>query len=96
MMPANLAQQRDQIFARLESGQLPAEEFAGYAAEIRRLFDKRQSAMNPACDARLSFTTSIGYRPHGIDIPAWKAVFFNPKTDEQIIDRLVESMKDEL
>jgi len=83
-----------EIFARLESGRLPPEEFAGYAAEIRRLFDRRQSTMDPTCDARLSFTTSIGYRPHGIDIPAWKAVFFNPKTDEQIIDRLAASIEE--
>jgi glutamate/tyrosine decarboxylase-like PLP-dependent enzyme len=83
-----------EIFARLESGRLPPEEFAGYAAEIRRLFDKRQCAMDPACDARLSFTTSIGYQPHGIDVPAWKAVFFNPKTDEQIIDRLAGSIEE--
>jgi len=94
MTATKLAQQRDEIFARLESGRLPPEEFAGYAAEIRRLFDRRQSTMDPACDARLSFTTSIGYRPHGIDIPAWKAVFFNPKTDEQIIDRLAASIEE--
>lgn len=81
-----------EIFARLEAGDLPPEKFAGYAAEIRRLFDKRQESMDPALDARLSFTTSIGYRPHGIDLPAWKAVLFNPRTDEAIIDRLASGI----
>jgi glutamate/tyrosine decarboxylase-like PLP-dependent enzyme len=77
-----------EIFARLEAGELPPEKFAGYAAEIRRLFDRRQESLDPARDARLSFTTGIGYQPHGIDLPAWKAVLFNPRTDEAIIDRL--------
>ncbi len=46
----------------------------------------------PARDARLSFTTEVGYRPGGVTVPAWKAVFYNPKTDEAIVDRLVESI----
>jgi hypothetical protein len=54
----------------------------------------RQESMDRARDARLSFTTSIGYRPHGIDLPAWKAVLFNPRTDEAIIDRLADSIAD--
>lgn len=83
-----------EIFARLEAGQLAPEKFAGYAAEIRRLFDMRQESMDPARDARLSFTTAIGYRPHGYDIPAWKAVVFNPRTDEAIIDRLADRIAD--
>lgn len=33
-------------------------------------------------------------RPGGVTIPAWKAVFFNPKTDEAIVDRLVESIEE--
>lgn len=86
--------QAKDIFARLEAGNLAPQKFAGYAGEIRRLFDKRQSAMDPARDPRLSFTTSIGYQPHGIDIPAWKAVFFNPRTDEEIIDRLATSIEE--
>src|SRR4030095_2278868 len=52
-------------------------------------FDKREKDMDPVVDARLSFTTSIGYRPNGLDLPAWKDVFFHPKTDEAIIDRLL-------
>ena len=56
--------------------------------------DKRQAMMNPVVDARLSFTTSIGYCPHGIRLPAWKAVFFNPKTDDAVIDQLIRSIED--
>jgi len=82
------------IFARLEAGQLSPEKFAGYSAEIRRLFDKRQQSMDPARDARLGFTTAIGYQPHGIDLPAWKAVLFNPRTDEDIIDRLAAGIEE--
>ena len=81
-----------EIFARMEAGNLPPEEFAGYAAEIRRLFDKRNQAMDPARDARLSFTTEIGYRPGGIDLPAWKAVLFNPRTTGEIVDRLAQGI----
>jgi hypothetical protein len=50
--------------------------------------------MNEAIDARLSYTTSIGLELNGYELPAWKAVFFNPKTDEAIIDRLIESLED--
>ena len=83
-----------EIFARVEAGTLPADRLSRYAEEIRRLFDKRERVMDPACDARLSFTTSIGYRPHGLDLPAWKAVFFHPKTDEKVIDRLIYSIEE--
>ena len=58
------------------------------------LFDKRSKMMDPKMDARLGFTTSFGYCPHGIDIPAWKAVFFNPKTTEAMVDRIVESIEE--
>jgi glutamate/tyrosine decarboxylase-like PLP-dependent enzyme len=84
------------IFARVQAGELPPEAFARYATEMRRLFDKREKDLDPAMDARLSFTTSIGYRPHGLDLPAWKAVLFHPKTNEAIIDRLVQSIEDML
>ena len=50
--------------------------------------------MDPAKDARLSFTSSVGYSPHGVHLPAWKAVFFNPRSDEAIIDRIVASIED--
>jgi glutamate/tyrosine decarboxylase-like PLP-dependent enzyme len=83
-----------EIFARAEAGELAVEPFARYAAEIRRLFEKRERALDPALDAKLSFTTGIGYRPHGIDLPAWKAVFFHPKTGEEVIDRLIYSIEE--
>jgi L-2,4-diaminobutyrate decarboxylase len=82
------------IFERLQAGELPAEEAQRYFAEIRRLFEKREKALDPARDARLSLTTSVGYRPHGYDLPAWKAVFFNPKTDESVIDRVIYSIEE--
>ena len=76
------------------AGRISPDAFAHYAAEIHRLFDKRAKTMDPALDARLSFTTDIGHRPHGIALPAWKAVFFNPKTDEAVIDRLIYSIEE--
>jgi L-2,4-diaminobutyrate decarboxylase len=83
-----------EIYAKLEAGDLPPEEAQRYFAEVRRLFNKRGYALDPERDARLSFTTNIGYRPHGHDIPAWKAVFFNPRTDEAVIDRLVYGIEE--
>ncbi len=82
------------IFQRAVNGQLSPEKFAHYAAEVRRLFEKREKAMDPQQDARLSFTNSIGYCPNGLDLPAWKAVFFNPKTDETVVDRLILSIEE--
>jgi L-2,4-diaminobutyrate decarboxylase len=83
-----------EIFDRLESGQLDAQQYQRYTAEVRRLFDKREAALDPTLDARLSFTTDMGYRPHALDLPAWKAVFFNPKTDAAVIDRLIYSIEE--
>ncbi len=82
-----------EIFDRLERGELPPEEMQRYFGEVKRLFGKRNYSLDPTVDARLSFTTNFGYRPHGIEIPAWKAVFFNPKTDEAVLDQLVESLE---
>ena len=59
-----------------------------------QLFEKRKKMMDPRKDARLSFTTAMGYFPHGIHVPAWKAVFFNPKTDEAVIKQLLQSIED--
>jgi L-2,4-diaminobutyrate decarboxylase len=50
--------------------------------------------MDPALDAQISFTSNIGYRPHDFALPAWKAVLFNPKTDERVLDRLVSSIEE--
>jgi len=83
-----------QIFAEAQSGKLCPELFARYAAEIHHQFDKREKSLDPALDARLSFTTGIGYCPHGLNLPAWKAVFFNPKTDHAVIDRLIYSIEE--
>ena len=83
-----------EIFSRLEDGTLTPDETTRYFAEVTRLFYKRERSMDPARDARLSMTTSVGYRPHGHDLPAWKAVFFNPKTDEAIIDQLIASIEE--
>jgi len=83
-----------QIYAALEAGTLHPDEFQRYATEVRRLFNKREYSMDAAVDARLSFTTDIGYRPHGMPLPAWKAVFFHPSTDEAVIDRLVHSIEE--
>lgn len=86
----------EKIFAQLEAGELPPEEAHRYFGEVRRQFEKREKNLDPRRDARLSLTTSVGYRPHGYNIPAWKAVFFNPKTDELVIDRLIQGIEEVL
>jgi hypothetical protein len=75
------------------AGEIAPERFARYADEIRRMYELREKSMDPALDARLSFTTSIGHSPHGLTLPAWKAVFFNPKTDKAVIDRLIQGIE---
>lgn len=82
------------IYNRIVAGDLTEEEIKQYQGEIRRLFMKRETSMNPAHDARLSFTTSVGYSPGGVNLPAWKAVFFHPQSDEEVIDRIIESIED--
>ena len=73
---------------------MPKEEYEQYFHETKHLFDKRTSAINPEIDARLSFTMSMGYFPNGIQIPAWKAVFFNPRTDIKVIDQIIKSIEE--
>ena len=82
-----------EIFRRLELGELSKGEVERYLFEVHRMFEKREAALEPAVDARLSFTQSTGYKPHGISIPAWKAVFFNPKSDEAVIEKVIESIE---
>jgi L-2,4-diaminobutyrate decarboxylase len=77
-----------EIYRRLVEGTLPEEERLRYWTEIKHLFDKRAADLERAMDARLSFTTSIGFSPHGHSIPAWKAVFFNPLTDREVVERI--------
>jgi glutamate/tyrosine decarboxylase-like PLP-dependent enzyme len=83
-----------EIHEQLLQGGLPPERYAQYTHEIHRLFERREKAMDPRQDARLSYTTSIGHSPHGMTIPAWKAVLFNPRTDEAVLDRLVKGIED--
>ncbi|HBE68352.1 MAG TPA: hypothetical protein DDW52_09415 [Planctomycetaceae bacterium] len=82
------------IYDRIVAGDLPEEEIKQYQGEIRRLFIKRETSMNPARDARLSFTMNVGFSPGGVALPAWKAVFFHPQSDEEVIDRIMESIED--
>lgn len=84
----------EEIFERVEAGKLEEKNYQRYFKEIRHLFDKRKHTLDPQRDACLSFTTNMGYAPQGIPLPAWKAVFFNPKTDRGVIDRLIESIEE--
>ena len=82
------------IYQRIENGSLRAEDCRRYFSEIQRLFEKREATLDPTRDARLTFTTCMGYKPHGIPLPAWKAVIYNPKTDLAVIDRLISSIEE--
>ncbi|UCF37032.1 MAG: hypothetical protein JSU96_19920 [Acidobacteriota bacterium] len=82
------------IYDRLVSGKLSENEYKRYFTEIKHLFDKRSESMDIRKDARLSFTSSIGYSPHGVRVPAWKAVFFNPKTDRHVVEQVIRSIED--
>jgi len=83
------------IYERLVKGELDENSCARYFEEIKRLFHKRKHiASDHQKDACLSFTSSTGYEPNGIPLPAWKAVFFNPKTDRQVIDDLISSLEE--
>ncbi len=84
----------EQIYHRLIHNELKEKECSRYFAEIQRLFEKRKNSIDPAIDANLSFTTSMGYNPGGLSIPAWKGVFFNPKTDEHVINRIIKSIEE--
>ena len=83
-----------QIFEQVERNELSDEQCHRYFAEVRRLFDKREETLDRSTDARLSFTTSVGYSPHGRPLPGWKAVFFNPRTDDAVIDEIVRGVED--
>jgi glutamate/tyrosine decarboxylase-like PLP-dependent enzyme len=84
----------DQIFGEIEKGKMDQEAYSRYFEEIKHLYDKRRHSMDPQKDACLSFTTSMGYCPNGISLPAWKAVFFNPKSDHLVIDQLIRSIEE--
>ena len=82
------------IYRDLVAGRLSRDEAARYLGEVRRLFLKRERGLNPATDARLGYTSSVGFHPHGYDLPAWKAVFMNPRTDEGVIERILASIEE--
>lgn len=84
----------EEIYQKLIAGELSDEQQQRYFAEVRRLLEKREKVMDPMLDARLGFTTDFGFKPHGISIPAWKAVFFNPRTDDAIVDRILYTIED--
>jgi L-2,4-diaminobutyrate decarboxylase len=81
------------IYDELIDGELGDDERNRYFEEIRHLYQKREKQMDARTDARLSYTTATGHSPHGHQIPAWKAVFFNPKTDTAVIDQVMESIE---
>lgn len=82
------------IFQALEEGKLSDEDRERTFKEVSRLYEKRTAMFDPSVDARLSYTSSIGYSPGGHRLPAWKAVFFNPKTDDEVIERVLKSIDD--
>ena len=84
----------EEIYLKMINGDLKESEYKRYFSEIHRLFEKRKSGADPEKDALLSYTTSMGYNPGGISLPAWKAVFFNPKTDEAVIDQIIKSIEE--
>jgi glutamate/tyrosine decarboxylase-like PLP-dependent enzyme len=83
-----------EIFRRLEQGEMEEKDYTRYFKEVKHLYDRRNHTLEPQKDACLSFTHSMGYTPCGVAIPAWKAVFFNPKTDRSVVDQLVESIEE--
>lgn len=83
-----------EIFDAMVDGKLKPAQCERYFSEVRRLFDKREKMMDRNLDARLGFTTNYGYNPHGLEMPAWKAVFFNPQTSDAIVDRIIYSIEE--
>jgi L-2,4-diaminobutyrate decarboxylase len=75
-------------------GRLKLEDYNRYFSEVRHLFEKRKASMDPRKDARLSFTTCMGYLPGGVAMPAWKAVFFNPKTDAEVVRQIIQGLEE--
>ncbi len=84
----------NEIFARLQAGELTVDQSRRFFGEVRSLFEKREKMADAKLDAKLGFTTNYGYNPHGFEIPAWKAVFFNPATSDEIVDRILYSIEE--
>ncbi len=82
------------IYDELVRGNIRKKDYQRYFHEVQHLFDKRKMTLLPDKDARLSFTTSMGYLPGGVHIPGWKAVFFNPKTDESVVNQIITSIEE--
>lgn len=81
------------IYNKVISGEMSEDIVQPYFEEIRRMYDKRASQNTNDSEPLLSYTTSIGFCPNGIKLPAWKASFFNPATDDKIIDQIVDSIE---
>ncbi len=82
------------IHADLLAGKLGEGDRTRYFGEIHHLYQKRAETMDVRKDARLSYTSSTGFSPGGCQVPAWKAVFFNPKTDMAVLDKVIESIEE--
>ncbi len=80
-----------EIYHGILSGSITEDSAKVYFDEIRGMYNKRAESMN-ASEPSLSFTESIGFCPNNLKIPAWKASFFNPASDETIIDRIIKSI----
>ncbi len=83
-----------EIYNQMIDGILSPEDCRRYFNEVGRLFEKRKENLCPELDVRISFTSAMGHFPRGMSVPAWKAVFFNPKTDQGVVRRLVKSIED--
>jgi L-2,4-diaminobutyrate decarboxylase len=83
-----------EIFERLQAGELSVEQSQRFFGEVRSLYERREKMADSKQDAKLGFTTNYGYNPHGYDIPAWKAVFFNPATTDEVVDRILYSIEE--
>ena len=84
----------NEIYRQLLAGELSEEQRMRYFSEIRRMLERREKMMDPALDARLGLTTDYGFRPGGIEIPAWKAVFFNPATSDEVVERILRGLEE--
>lgn len=82
------------IYQQIREGTLSEQQCDRYFAEVRRMFEKRQQTMKHGKDPLLSFTTSMGFKPQGRSLPAWKAVFFSPRTRDEHIDAILNSIED--
>ena len=83
-----------EIYRQIVAGNLSATQVERYLGEVRRMFDRRQQTMRVGKDPLLSFTTSMGYKPNGQSLPAWKSVFFSPRTEMSHVNEVIQSIED--